>query len=100
MNNFSSHHRKGQGGYLLEIPLLLFIILIVVVVLIPYLSIGGRKILISIAAVPVLFALYYMIVIPGWTPYRRNRLGPTGRKVVFLLTAILIIGFVVLINLL
>ena len=97
MNNISPHQR--QGGYLFEIPLLLVLVLIVVAILVPHLSVIGRKILISIAAVPVLFALFYMIVIPGWMPGNRFRLGPILRWMVFLLASILIVSVVVMMDL-
>jgi len=97
MNNLSS--RQRQGGYLLEIPILLLLIIVVVVILISHLSPFGQKILISIAAVPILFALFYMIVIPGWMPSDSTRLRPPWNWLVFLLVATLIVTVVVMFDL-
>jgi hypothetical protein len=81
----------------MEIPLLVIVAIVVVAILIPHLSSLGRKILISIAAVPILFALYYMIVIPGWMPGDKTRLRPPWNWLVFLLVAALIVVVVVMI---
>lgn len=87
---FSSCRR--QLGYLIEIPILLMIIGIVLSVLVPNVSPTGQKILTGIAAIPVLFGLYYMIVIPGWMPGNKGRLKPPWNVLVFLLVAAPIIA--------
>ena len=92
MNKLSS--RQFQRGYLLEIPILLVVVIIIVSTIFPKLPPLGQKILIAIAAVPILFALFYMIVIPGWTPGYGGRLKWPWNWVVFLLVAIPIIAIV------
>jgi hypothetical protein len=89
--------RRKQCGYLLEIPILFVVVLLVVSVLLPRLSPLGQKILIIIAAIPILFALFYMIVVPGWMPSDKGRLRPPWNWLVFLLIAIPIIAVVVMI---
>lgn len=69
---------------------------IVLATLLPILPPLGQKILMSIAAVLILFCLFYMIVIPGWMPSDNNRLKPPWSVLVFLLVAAAIIFFVVL----
>jgi len=83
----------------MEIPILLVLIIIVSVIVIPQLSPFGQKILLSIAVVPVLFALFYMIVIPGWMPSDKARLKWPWNWLVFLTIAILIVMGVVLFDL-
>jgi membrane protease YdiL (CAAX protease family) len=95
MNNLSS--RKFQRGYLLEIPILLVVVIVVLAVLLPNLRPGGQKFLIAIASVPILFALFYMIVTPGWTPSNKARLRPPWNWLVFLLVAIPIVAVLVMI---
>ncbi len=75
--------RRSQGGYLLEIPIILFILVIVLSVLMPHLGLMGQKILLAIAAVPVVFCLFYMIVIPGWVPGISGRAGRALRVALF-----------------
>lgn len=84
--------RYAQGGYLLEVPILLAVVGIVVSFLLQILPPIGQKILISLAAFPVLFCLYYMIVIPGWTP--RGRMSPPWNWITFGLAAALVITVV------
>ena len=71
-----------QRGYLMEIPLILAVVVMGVFILLPMLPPLGRKVLMVVAAFPVLFCLYYMIVIPGWRP-NPSRLGPKVRIVIF-----------------
>lgn len=94
MNNLSS--RQLQRGYLLEIPILLVVVVVVLSTLLPNLPPWGQKILIGIAAVPILFALFYMIVIPGWTPGYGGRLKWPWNWLVFLLLAVPIAAVVVM----
>jgi hypothetical protein len=86
--------RKTQRGYLLEVPLILAAVAMVVTIVLPALPPIGQKILLGVASVPVLFALFYMIVIPGWTPDTRGRLKPPWNWFVFILVAALIITVV------
>ena len=88
--------RRHQRGYLMEIPVLLVIIVIVLTVLLPELSRTGQKILVGIVAIPILFALFYMTVIPGWTPGNEGRLKWPWNWLVFLLIAALITAIAVL----
>jgi hypothetical protein len=87
--------RPSQRGYLLEIPILFVVVVIVLTVLLPHLSPLGQKVAIAIAGTLILFFLYYMIVIPGWTPGYRGRLRWPWNWVVFLPVAALIIAVVV-----
>jgi membrane protease YdiL (CAAX protease family) len=93
MNNLSS--RQFQGGYLLEIPILFMVVVVVLSIILPNLPPLGQKIALAIAAVPILFALFYMIVIPGWMPGDKGRLRPPWNWIVFLLVAAAIITVVV-----
>jgi hypothetical protein len=95
MNNLSS--RQLQRGYLLEIPILLAVVVVILSIVIPELPPLGQKIAFALAAVPILFALFYMIVIPGWTPDYTGRLKWPWNWLVFLLVAIPIIAVVVMI---
>ena len=95
MNRLSS--RQLQRGYLLEIPILFILVVVILSVLLPNLPPWGQKIAIAIAAVPILFFLFYMIVIPGWMPSDKGRLKWPWNWLVFLLVAIPIIAVVVLI---
>jgi hypothetical protein len=81
---------RAQRGYLLEVPLILAVIGVVVAIVLPKLPPLGQKIFLSIIAVPVLFGLYYMIVIPGWMPNDRGRLRPPWSLLVFVAVAGLI----------
>lgn len=87
--------RDRQHGYLLEIPLLFVAIVVILSIVLPMLPPLGQKILVALAAVPILFALFYMIVIPGWTPDTSGRLKWPWNWVVFLLVAIPIVIIVV-----
>lgn len=87
---------RHQVGYLLEIPILLVVVALGMSFLLPHLSPVVRKIAISIAALPVLFCLFYMIVTPGWQPDTRGRLKPPWNLLVFLLVAAMIVAFVVM----
>jgi len=88
--------RRRQQGYLFEIPLLLVVVGVVLAILLPNLSALGQRIL-SVIAVPiVLFCLYYMIVVPGWTPDDTGRLKPPWSLLLFLLIAVPIIAALVM----
>ena len=86
---------QRQQGYLMEIPILLAAVALGVALLFPALSPIGRKVLMAVAAFPVLFCLYYMIVIPGWQPHP-SRLSQTTRMVLFIGAAIAIVAGVVM----
>lgn len=86
--------RRREHGYLLEVPLILAATVIVVAIVLPMLPPFGQKILLGLAALPVLFALFYMIVIPGWQPDSGGRLRAPWRWVVFLLLAGLVLAVV------
>lgn len=88
--------RRAQRGYLLEVPIILFVLVLVTVVVLPNLPPIGQKIFLVVAAVPVLFGLYYMIVIPGWTPDNKGRLPPPWNLIVFAIVAALIIAVLAL----
>ncbi|HEX4325819.1 MAG TPA: hypothetical protein VH105_03325 [Burkholderiales bacterium] len=87
--------RRLQRGYMLEIPILLMVVVLVVALVLPHLPPLGRKIFLGVAAVPVLFFLFYMIVIPGWTPGSAGRLRAPWNWLVFLLLAGAIVFVVV-----
>jgi hypothetical protein len=82
-----SPSRRVQRGYLLEVPIILVVLAIVVSTVLPHLSPTGQKIFLGIAAVPVLFGLYYMIVIPGWMPGDSGRLAPPWNWITFAMAA-------------
>jgi hypothetical protein len=93
MNDLSP--RQRQRGYLLEIPLLFIAVVVILSIVLPMLPPWGQKIAIALAAVPILFALFYMIVIPGWTPGYEGRLKWPWNWVVFVLVAIPVVFVVV-----
>jgi hypothetical protein len=87
--------RQRQRGYLLEIPLLFIALVVILSFVLPMLPSWGQKVAMALAAVPILFALFYMIVIPGWTPGYEGRLKWPWNWVVFVLVAIPIVVVVV-----
>lgn len=89
------YHRR-QSGYLLEVPILLVLVVLGATFLFPQMSPVGRKILVAIAALPILFCLHYMIVTPGWQPDTRGRLRPPWNLMAFLLVAAVIVAGVVM----
>jgi hypothetical protein len=76
--------RQLQRGYLLEIPIMLFIVMVVLAVLMPRLSLTGQKVLLVIAAAAILFCLFCMVVMPGWVPGSSGRGGLVWRIALFL----------------
>jgi hypothetical protein len=76
--------RRFQRGYLLEIPIILFVLVIVLSLLMPHLSLIGQKIVLGIAVIPFVFCLFYMIVAPGWVPGTDRRGLSVWRLVLFL----------------
>ena len=89
--------RRAQRGYLLEVPIILIALVVVASIVLPNLPPIGQKIFLVILAVPVLFGLFYMIVIPGLTPDNRGRLRPPWNLIVFGIVAALIVAVLVLI---
>jgi hypothetical protein len=79
--------RRLQRGYMMEIPILLMVVLVVVALVLPNLPPLGRKIFLGLAAVPVLYFLFYMLITPGWMPGDKGRLRPPWNWLVFLLLA-------------
>lgn len=85
---------RRSAGYLLEVPLLLMAIGLVLALLLPNLPPLGQKVLLGLAALPLLLGLYYMIVTPGWTPGGSGLRPPWGLAW-FSLVALLIVALVV-----
>lgn len=56
---------------------MLFILVVVLSVLMPRLPLNGQKVLLAIAVIPIVFCLFYMVVMPGWVPGTSGR----GRRV-------------------
>lgn len=94
MKYYPSRHL--QRGYLFEIPILFLAVVVVLSIILPKLPSLGQKIVIGIGVIPILFALFYMIVIPGWTPDYSGRLKWPWNWLVFLLLSIPIISVVIL----
>jgi hypothetical protein len=80
----NSSPRRSQRGYLLEIPVILFVLVIALSLLVPRLSLIGQKIAIGIAAIPIVFCLFYVIVAPGWVPGTHRRGLGVWRVALFL----------------
>lgn len=93
MNDIPS--RQCQRGYLLEIPILFVLAVLILSVALPNLPPLGQKILIALFAIPILFFLYYMIVVPGWMPGDTGRLRPPWNMILFLIVAAAIVFVVV-----
>jgi hypothetical protein len=87
--------RRPQRGYLLEIPILFVVVVVILTVVLPHLPPLGQKIAVAIAGALILFFLFYMIVIPGWTPGYGGRLRWPWNWVVFVPVAALVIAVVV-----
>jgi len=92
MNNYLWNER----GYLFEVPFLFIVIIIVLSLVLPHLPPFGQKILICLAALPILFLLYYMIVIPGWMPSDKGRLKQPWNIILFIFIATVVIFFVIM----
>ena len=59
---------RREGGYLLEVPLILFVAAVLLAVVLPRLPPGVAALVALVGAGVVLLCLYYMIVVPGWRP--------------------------------
>ena len=81
--------RRGQAGYLLEVPIIVAVVAVLLAVLIPNLPPLGAKVVAVLGALVFIAGAYYMIVIPGWQP-GATRLRPPWSGVVFVLVAALI----------
>ena len=85
--------RRSQLGYLIEIPIILFITAILLGILMPNLpDLAGKVVLVVVALVWVA-GLYYMIIIPGWRPGSSNPtpLSKFFRLILFIAIAIFIL---------
>lgn len=78
-----------------EYPLLFVGMLVLLSVVLPHLSRTAIKFLLPVAAVPILVALHYMIVTPGWQPGARP-LRPPWNRIAFLAIAVAIVAGVIL----
>lgn len=84
--------RQLQRGYLLEMPIMLFIVVVVLAILMPRLPLSGQKILLVVAGVAILFCLFYMMVVPGWMPGESGRGRRVWRVALFLGCAAVIVA--------
>ena len=64
--------------------MMLLMLLIVLSLVVPRLPSAGRKIVIAISVIPVVFCLFYMIAAPGWVPGNGGRGLGVWRIVLFL----------------
>ncbi|NTV94859.1 MAG: hypothetical protein HGA75_05515 [Thiobacillus sp.] len=83
---------KRQHGYLMEVPLMLMVIGIVLAILLPRLSLPGRKVVVGLAVLPVLFGLYYMMIAPGWMPAGERRPRAFWNWLMFAMAALAVIA--------
>jgi predicted membrane channel-forming protein YqfA (hemolysin III family) len=85
--------RYSQSGYLMEIPIILFITAVLLGVLLPNLPDMAGKIVVIVVALIWIAGLYYMIVIPGWQPGAESpsRSGKVMRLILFIALAICIL---------
>lgn len=88
--------RRLEGGYMVEYPLILAGTILVLAVVLPRMTYSAAKFVLPFAALPVLVALYYMLIAPGWQP-NAKRLGPPWNWIVFLgLAGGIVAGIVIL----
>ena len=85
--------KQSQSGYLMEIPIILFITAILLAVLMPNLPDLAGKVVLVVVALVWIAGLYYMIVIPGWRPGSGNpsRSSKFFRLILFIAFAIFIL---------
>ncbi len=81
--------KRGQSGYLLEVPIIVMVVGVSLAVLVPQLPPLGQKIAVIVGALILIACAYYMIVIPGWQP-RATRLRAPWNLVVFTAVAALL----------
>ena len=74
---------RFQRGYLYEIPVVLLALLLALTLILPRLSVFGRKIMLGVTIVPVLYCLFYIIVHPGRTAVRIQQGHAYGRLALF-----------------
>jgi hypothetical protein len=73
--------RRRQRGYLYEIPAILLVLLLVLALTLPGLSAAGRRMVLGLTTVPILYCCVYVGTRPGWTSSgadagrRRRRFG-------------------------
>ena len=72
-----------QQGYLYEIPLVLLALLLALALILPRLSVFGRKVLLGVTIAPILYCLFYVIVHPGRTAARLQQRHAYGRLALF-----------------
>jgi hypothetical protein len=63
---------------------MLFVLVIALAILAPRLPPIGQKVLIGVAVLPIVFCLFYMIVVPGWVPGKSGLLRRAWRMALFL----------------
>lgn len=85
---------RFQRGYLYEIPVVLLALFLALALSLPRLSVFGRKILLSVAIVPILYCLFYVIVHPGRTAARLRPGHAYGRLALFFTCAMAAIASV------
>jgi hypothetical protein len=64
--------------------MVLLALVLALALILPRLSVFGRKMLLGVAIVPIVYCLFYIIVRPGWTVARIQRSHPYGRWALFL----------------
>ena len=90
----SKHKFLGPQGYLLEVPIAVFLAVTAGLILLPLLPKTTGKVVLILLTLIVLPGLYYMVVTPGWRPWAKSWLGRTGRLIVFLVLALVILAVV------
>jgi len=86
--------RRFQRGYLFEIPLIMLAVFVALALVLPHLSVAGRKGLLTVATVPTLGCLFYLIVAPGWARGAQPRGRAAIRLALFLACAAAIVAAV------
>jgi hypothetical protein len=87
---------RFQRGYLYEIPVVLLALFLALALILPGLSVFGRKVLLGVTIFPILYCLFYVIVRPGRTAARNQGGHAYGRLAFFLACAIAAIVLVAL----
>ena len=84
--------KRGQAGYLLEVPIIVMVVGVGLAVLVPNLPPLGQKIAVGLGALILIACAYYMIVIPGWQPGARRLRAPWNLVVFSVVAALLAFG--------
>jgi hypothetical protein len=79
---------RYQRGYLYEVPVILLALILALALTLPHLSVLGRKVLLGVATIPILYCLFYLVVRPGWTAAAPQRGLMYGRVFLFLACAV------------